>query len=343
MVALAPVMTREINARTGRVGCAGGLLMLLLVMLLAAAAIARNVHCALAALLPAVLLAAIVAGRPRSCRVLFDDTGLRTADLRSSIRYDAICGLLVNSSPCLPEKAPWRGVVRVLTPTTRIELAGRFDVSRDKVLRFLLDRIPRGGRMPHQPALRDFAEAQRVEFGAERVWTFRAAERCPGRSQLKYAAWGLACVSGIWIAASALSRGWAAAAVVPFVFALLFALLASQSNRGRVAVGANWREAGLVIAPVGLAMIQGDLNGTIRWSEIRMTTFRGGSLIIHVAGAAVTIADVYDRPIQQIAELIWAYLGIGRPGAGPRSTGSPGADGERSIADARNWPVSRPQ
>ncbi len=55
-------------------------------------------------------------------------------------------------------------------------------------------------------------------------------------------------------------------------------------------------------------MIQGDLQGKVYWDEIKSIKFLHQRLTIEVAGASFVIADVYDRPIQQIVELVRLYF-----------------------------------
>jgi hypothetical protein len=79
----------------------------------------------------------------------------------------------------------------------------------------------------------------------------------------------------------------------------------------------NWRESGLVICPEGLALVRGDMRGELRWDELRDVCYRQkpgffspGSQLkgIHlvVAGATITIADLYDRPLDVIHERLLA-------------------------------------
>jgi hypothetical protein len=75
-----------------------------------------------------------------------------------------------------------------------------------------------------------------------------------------------------------------------------------------------------VICPDGLALVQGDLTGELRWDEVRdvkMPTARAGlqmssgipgpAIVLKVAGAAIPILDVYDRPLPVIHQLLSHY------------------------------------
>jgi hypothetical protein len=213
----------------------------------------------------------------------------------------------------LADEVPSSGILRVMTPTGILELGGRIDLGRRELLRAILDRIPHGGQVPEQPILETFARSEREQFGDERVWTYRASERCRERSRLGYAGWGLVLVAVVWVIAAFANPGnpvnpaWAGAAVFPGLIALLIAARASRGRYRQSVAGKNWRKSALVITPTALAMIQGDLQGKLRWDEIKSVKFARQRLAIEVAGATFIIADIYDRPIQQIVELVRRY------------------------------------
>ena len=89
----------------------------------------------------------------------------------------------------------------------------------------------------------------------------------------------------------------------------------------------NWKKSALVISPGGMAMVQGDMTGQLRWDELRDIRFRpkptflglqsagAGMLGIHlvVAGATIVVLDLYDRPLEMIHEQLRAYWEGDRP------------------------------
>jgi hypothetical protein len=335
--------SRAVNAKVRLVGPFGWSLLLAFLILAAVAMILRNLNCAIAAVLPAVLLGGIVLGRPRNCRILVGEQGLSTGDRGQAIPYDRICALTVNLAPYLPEDAPPRGVVRVITPSAIIVLAGKIDVSRRQLLRGLLDRIPRGGQLPYQSSLQEFARSQREQFGSERVWTFRAVERCRRRSELKCVGWAVALIATIWLLAAIAHPGWWVCAAFALLVAFLIWAVIQRADRWKRFVGRRWQQSGLVIAPAGLAMIQGGLQGKARWNEISSARFVSGALMVDLAGAKVVIADIYDRPIQQIVELIWFYMGVGHTALSKPSIQSPATAAAPSAAEeGKRALVARP-
>ena len=79
--------------------------------------------------------------------------------------------------------------------------------------------------------------------------------------------------------------------------------------------------ASIVISPLGLAMVQGDLRGEIRWEEITkiktahtsLKSFQVSSnsnrapVTLYVEGAEIPIWDIYDRPVTLLLEIIETY------------------------------------
>jgi hypothetical protein len=297
------------------VGFLSGLMWLMLLVFagLAAAAVTQwNYDLALAALLPAVLLVGLALGRPKSCRAEFGQTALVCEESHEELPYDEICGVTVRSIPYLADESPAGGIVRILTPTGILELGGRLDLDRPELVQAVLDRIPRGGQMPEQPVLESFARAERERFGDERVWTYRAAEHCRERLLgLGIVGWGFLLLAVVWMIAAFENPVWGVAVVFALLSAGLIAVRASRGKSRQTIAGKHWRKSGLVISPTALAMIQGDLQGKARWDEIKSVKFAHHRLVIEVAGASFLIADIYDRPIQQIVELVRRYFAGG--------------------------------
>jgi hypothetical protein len=103
------------------------------------------------------------------------------------------------------------------------------------------------------------------------------------------------------------------------------ALMSGKSSRFVKKVVPRWEESSLVISPAGIALIQGDLRGEMRWDELRDVRLGGGksnfglgdanqtawlpSIQLVVAGAVVRIFDVYDRPLVTIAKIVRTLWG----------------------------------
>ncbi|MSU79964.1 MAG: hypothetical protein EXS16_17970 [Gemmataceae bacterium] len=81
------------------------------------------------------------------------------------------------------------------------------------------------------------------------------------------------------------------------------------------------RNATLVVSPSGLALLQGDLKGEMRWREITKLKLQKGhlsmsanhttnGLSVQVAGATILIGDFYHWPAEHFEALIRKYSGL---------------------------------
>jgi hypothetical protein len=94
-------------------------------------------------------------------------------------------------------------------------------------------------------------------------------------------------------------------------------LLFSQIGAGRISNKLVTSQ--LVVAPSGLALYQGDLCGKLRWEELKRVRLGSAAsgryssdgshrgLVLEVEGAAISIANVYDRPLELIYRLVMIY------------------------------------
>lgn len=76
----------------------------------------------------------------------------------------------------------------------------------------------------------------------------------------------------------------------------------------------------MVISPSGIALVQGDVKGHLRWDELQAVQtprntkgfVRGiheghGSIHLVVPGATINVLDVYDRPLPLICSVMQRY------------------------------------
>jgi hypothetical protein len=231
-------------------------------------------------------------------------------------------------------------------------LPARLSVPSDKVYHFLDRQLPPQSADKIPAALREYLDQNRETFGPERVWWFHARPALP-RPPRKRAWWlvgALALSAVVWIVAGSGKREHAAWVVLGSLLMLVtiisffVVLAASQNPNARIA---GWRRSGLVIAPVGLALVQGDLQGVMRWDELTRIRYhdaqpslfativgvlligwlwflirsRAGrhGLVLHFHGGQIRIADIYDRPLPEICHRLESYW---QP---PRHVGQPSA------------------
>ncbi len=172
-------------------------------------------------------------------------------------------------------------------------------------------------------------------FGPERVWTYRARSHLGRNKQYRgLTAFFLALTlaSAGWFAWGIVRQepGWIVGGVAGVFFGVMLTLVYWLAGRQSLASVRKWRQAGLVIAPDGLALVQGDLVGELSWDEVRevklgkaesafwitalgspwlsyeVTTSgqQNKGLVLKVEGAVIVIADIYDRPLSLLYQHI---------------------------------------
>jgi hypothetical protein len=223
-------------------------------------------------------------------------------------------------------------------------------VPSDDVFLFLYRQFPMRGSRAVPAGLRDYLRRKEDRHGPDRVWTYSARAHLGSQSDYRRAAvffLSLTLSGCAWVAwgSARAQGGWIAAGVGCVFFGGLFALLFwLQSRRPPGVLNLKrWQQSGLVVSPDGLAMVQGDMSGQLRWEEVVEVQMRkrpgafqyssGGALggiLLKVQGATIVIADVYDRPLSVIYQQIRYYW-----------QGEPAGDEDRAW-DAGQPPRLRP-
>jgi hypothetical protein len=199
-------------------------------------------------------------------------------------------------------------------------IPGQIDFPSPDLLAFLRAQAP-AYVLQLDPRLNEFLTKQEEEFG-DSVAVYVGENVAVAESY-----WGVVkavlvtsffcCVAGLTAGASGIGNDGAlilgVISIVAFVVTGLIALAVHSRTQGRT----NVETAGLVVSPGGLAMIQGDLKGELRWEEIRSAKlskgavalgrnkqFHGACIQLVVEGATIQIADIYHEPVSQIYDRI---------------------------------------
>ncbi|MBM4097370.1 MAG: hypothetical protein FJ261_11410 [Planctomycetes bacterium] len=191
----------------------------------------------------------------------------------------------------------------------------------------LLSRCVPGKSIPGVETLADYHQGQVETFGEAMVWAFNPRRASPKRWHHLVLWLVLAGLAISWIALSVkpgenlrggapdpnpLAVGGGVLLIVSFFGVLVTA--ARLSAAGAIPAGVRgWKKSSLVIGPLGIGLVQGDLTGTITWVEIEdlglargfsLGTYSGfpttRTLSVKVAGAVIAIADIYDHPLPNI-------------------------------------------
>lgn len=205
----------------------------------------------------------------------------------------------------------------------------RLSVSSEELLAFLESKLPRVRKPPIPSALIGYRDEQAAKFGEERVYSFVGRPKAIHRPSYT----GVGAMLGFAVAAVVMAavgtvadprnESWLGAGLGLALFGVFIAFVLYVSGR---ALKTSDARAGLVVTPVGIAMVQGDSKGKLRWDEVRaiehppvkrMGTARTANsrngIGLLVDGAYIIILDYYNRPAEVIYDLLHDYWNGGRP------------------------------
>jgi hypothetical protein len=296
-----------------------------------AAAIALgSAHYALAAL-PAVALAmgfGLVRTPPFRGRVT--DDALRVGDFETAIPYASIECVTMAGMPQVPAEANLKvGPLMVMHQEGVLEIPANLDVAVPLLYTHLLSKSANSGSREVNPQLAPVVSKEESTFGPDRVWTFRPRThlgRRPSTRRGRVCSLLLLLVGVAWLVLPAFvfpKRGpdsmtpWIVGGVLLVLFSFLYWFILKVKQRHPDARLRGRQDAGLVVSPTGIAMIQGDVRGELTWDELsdvvlspKMKAFqfsvtrRQPSLQLVVEGATIRVADIYDRPLPLIYSVI---------------------------------------
>jgi hypothetical protein len=244
----------------------------------------------------------------------------------ASIQNIKVGGLLADPAGFRKASCP----IDVLHKGGVLRIPSRLNFPSHEVYRFLAERVPGSGERDVNPVLAEYLERQEQYFGPDSVATFRASGRRLTGARPGYRAFliGMMAAGAAWLAVGISGFGetaWGIAGTLCLVSGRLL-YMTSFAEPMRVGPMKNWNNASVVIGPHGMAMVQGDIQGEVRWPElleIRFNTkplaFSLGSqsgfpgILLRVKGADIVIADIYDRPLHVIYNHILASSGRSTP------------------------------
>jgi hypothetical protein len=298
--------------------------------LVAAGFLMRMNAVATAAVLPLALAGAfwlLAQERPFAARFREDGLEIESARTPSFVPYSSIQNIKVGGRFVDPAKFRKSScALAVLHEGGVLRIPARLNYQSHEVLLILAERVPGGGGRDVNPVLAEYLKRQEHYFGPESVATFRAASRRYTGARRGYRA----CCSGLMAAGAVWSflglagysdTAWGFAGILCVVFGGLF-YAATFADATAAGPTKNWKNASLVIGHEGMAMVQGDIQGEVRWPELREirwnekpSSFKFATrsaipgILLGVKGANIVIADIYDRPLYVIYNRILAASG----------------------------------
>lgn len=291
------------------------------------AVVSGNSHWAVFSLLPWLAALLLWRGRVRPLTLHFTEAALEVEEPPLQVPYATFQGLLAPRRPANPFKAgPPSYLIQLIHSQGVLLIPAQLNVPSDQVFSFLYRQFSPSGARDVPPALTDFLRRKERAFGSGKVWTYRARThlgRIKSYPRLRAFFLALLLAAAAWLLWGIFQQqeGWIGGGGFALFFGGLFSFLLWLDGRRNFAGVRKWRQAGVVIAPDGLALAQGDMIGELRWDEVRdvkagntTATFQFTTtnqplrgIIIKVEGAIIVIADIYDRPLGLIHQNICYY------------------------------------
>lgn len=200
-------------------------------------------------------------------------------------------------------------------------------VRSDEVYDFLYERFPEPDCEDAPKPLREYLDKQIATFGPKRVWSFYARRH---RGELSGRGTGLLVGFAILLAGIAWvifgsnrhdMDGWVGIGIggisAGVLTAFIFAVLSGYYQiGGRIK---NWKRSGVILSPLGLALIQGDIAGEMEWEELKNVGYNskhgpssqgkppGHAIRLDFGDINVWIADIYNCPLRTIYDRILEF------------------------------------
>jgi hypothetical protein len=285
--------------------------------------------CACGYVLVLVIACVVFFTRPRTRRLRFTADGVEMTRPDERLAYDEI--LEIHAPEPTGRSRGGNFPIHLLHAKGYLTILPSVEADSQELLDFL-DTQPLGARaIPRvEPILRDFLKQQVTVHGQAAVYVYRArtvARRTPSTAArsgqwiaLAFALLGVGlCVLGVVQQRAEPMVGIGIG--VTLLGGLIWLLIAVQHNLSRPSIK-DWQKATLVIGPDGLAFVQGTLTGELRWRELKDVTMgraaagasagaagnaRIAGIQLQVAGATITIADIYHWPLSHALEQIERY------------------------------------
>jgi hypothetical protein len=294
------------------------ILLILGLVLLVLAVVLRSLH-PVAGAMPFLIWGGMSwAARGQPFAMTLTEEGIEVEEEREVIRYTDFEGLAARRPLNPYKKGPRRYPITVLHKDGRLLIPARLNVECDDLYIFLFRRFPNSNRQRKVPTLlADYLRYEERRCGAEHVWVYRARRQfvwggSPGFRRF-LAGMVLTCVAWMIV-------GFGGEAVekhmevwgflgIPFLLIGSLGWLAVRLQ-GRPQGVRNPQDACLIVCPEGFALVQGDLQGQMRWDELKDVKLQTGyvsGLMLKVAGASFLLADIYDRPLGMIYQQICYY------------------------------------
>jgi hypothetical protein len=310
------------------------LYLLIAAALIAWAALIASAHPLFAAALPLGVVMGLIFGRPQRLVLLVDNDGLRPFGTPEKISFRDINAVTVGGREydTLPQSLPIKPMeihhdqgVLVVPPLMNVDFA--------EFHSFLLSQVPAQPTRTVPSVLTDYLAQQIAKFGPEKVLaihTRRAFTEHWRRKRRKWISAGIFLAAIVWTVGSLAMLSthpradaygaWLAVGFWLGVGALVGYFAPQALNRNATSrLLAKHPNSCLIVAPTGIALIQGDTKGSLPWREITKVTSKiaqwsrtrqAKGVQLRVRGAEIVVFDIYERTPQEIEQLLRRNLDL---------------------------------
>ena len=286
--------------------------------LIAAGFISQQPSCFIGAIMPLVLAAVLWMNQPAVTTLHFGPDSLLDEHHQEIVRYEEILGLTIaGRTPVAATGKVTSGSLVITAKNRNHEFP---QLSRDaarQAYNGLIERIPESGSRRVVSTLESKLTAELKLFEDDLVFSYRGRREYPASHRnVNSFCIGLILGGIAWSVIGVVFQSeWVVCGVCALALATIIQVIARVSWQGQARV-LHPDLASLIISPRGIAMIQGPLNGELKWSEVKSLSCErapAGSLVvahpakvitIGVAGAQILIHDIYDRPLATIFRCI---------------------------------------
>lgn len=201
-------------------------------------------------------------------------------------------------------------LIRVTHANGVLDIPSSVNVPSRWIYEWLDDFFPLEGSRDLPHPLAEHLREEEERFSPRRLWCYGARACLGGLYSLQpfaicsgctlgflfWLLYGLLFGNGVWIGVGVTFSLLAAG---PMIW---YGRYANRPPRVR-----EWWRSGMVIGPRGLALVQGELHGFMRWGEILDIFRQSDRILIVFDGGRLAIRDLYDRPLGMIYRRMLRY------------------------------------
>jgi hypothetical protein len=294
-----------------------------------------NRHLLILAPAPLLLAVGLWFFRPGIFRCVLGEDCLEIEKPACKIPYEEIEGLTMAGKVQDPQSARLKPGHLILTHRRGIvEIPRCLNVPVEKLFQAIFAKIPFSSCYQLSESMDGHYKTEEATFGPDRVhaFTFRSiwgrgrSTRCGRYCALFLLACGIFWCLAPLIFPQPVKKGdldihaWIGFGSILVVVSLMSLLVLYLEQYPQQRGLKKMDNSEMVISPTGIALIQGELKGHLRWDELTKVRFLDhrrfainstddlfGGIVLFVPGTEIRIPDVFDRPLPLIHQLIRRY------------------------------------